>query len=154
MTNKFTYDARQVIADAVFAARECGHTYVGSAHLLLAIARSAPPCFEGTGLTCARIKKQIICIEGVGTGAGGEDLTPKCRKILILAGRISAAQGAESITVAHILQALLNEECVAKRIIETGGASVTEILASLNREKTQVTAGAAAAEKRVCRPTP
>ncbi|MBO7548344.1 MAG: ATP-dependent Clp protease ATP-binding subunit [Clostridia bacterium] len=154
MTNKFTYDARQVIADAVFAARECGHTYVGSEHLLLAIARSAPPCFEGTGLTYGRIKRQIICIEGVGAGSGGEDLTPKCRKILILAGRISAAQGAESITVAHILQALLNEECVAKRIIETGGASVTEILASLNREKTQVTAGAAAAEKRVCRPTP
>ncbi len=156
MTNKFTQDAKQVIADAISAARECGHTYVGSEHLLLAIARSAPRCLEGTDITYGRVKRQIIGIEGVGAGSGGEDLTPKCRKILMIAGRISAARGGDWISVEHILEAILGEECVAKRIIESEGVSAEEILASLERERTPVSAGRAepAAEKRICRPTP
>ena len=43
MTNKFTYNARQVVSGAILSAKELGHTYVGSEHLLLGIT-GLPDC--------------------------------------------------------------------------------------------------------------
>ena len=135
MKNRFDHDAKQIIADAISAAREYGHAFVGSEHLLLAIAKYRPVCLAGTGITYDRVKERIAGIEGIGESGGGEDLTPKCRKILTYAGRLASAQGETQITADHILAALLGEECVGKRILEIEGVSAPEILMAMNREK-------------------
>ncbi len=157
MTNRFTEDAKKVLSDAVASAREYGHTFVGSEHLLLAITRTSPKCFAGTPITYERMRHQIY--ELAGTGAdnyiGGEDLTPKCKKILMQAGRHSKDLGCDAITISHILIAILTEECVAKRIIEMEGVSVCDILMSLggeSREETDVVAEQKRRDK--LKPTP
>ena len=112
MTNRFTENAKKVLSDAVSFAREYGHTFVGSEHLLLAITKTAPKCFAGTPITYERIKHQLY--ELAGTGAdnyiGGEDLTPKCKKILMQAGRHAKDLCCEAINISHILMAILTEE--------------------------------------------
>ncbi len=128
MTNKFTYNARQVVSGAILSAKELGHTYVGSEHLLLGIT-GLPDCtaaklLKSAGVESGSVREQIISLAGRGTKTGGgEDMTPKCRKILMKASRISHDAGEDVIGSEHILQALLTEECVAKRIIEMEGAS-------------------------------
>lgn len=128
MTNKFTYNARQVVSGAILSAKELGHTYVGSEHLLLGIT-GLPDCtaaklLKSAGVESSSVREQIISLAGRGTKTGGgEDMTPKCRKILMKASRISHDAGEDVIGSEHILQALLTEECVAKRIIEMEGAS-------------------------------
>ena len=136
MINRFTEDAKKVLSDAVNSAREYGHTFVGSEHLLLAITRTSPRCFANTSITYERMKHQIYELAGTGAGnyTGGEDLTPKCKKILMQAGRHAKDLGCEAITISHILMAILTEECVAKRIIEMEGVSVCDILMSLGSE--------------------
>ncbi|MDD4124536.1 MAG: ATP-dependent Clp protease ATP-binding subunit [Eubacteriales bacterium] len=157
MTNRFTEDAKKVLSDAVTSAREYGHTFVGSEHLLLAITRTSPRCFANTAITYERMRHQIY--ELAGTGAdnyiGGEDLTPKCKKILMQAGRHARDLGCEAITISHILMAILTEECVAKRIIEMEGISICDILMSLGSESREDTDIATEQKKRESsRPTP
>ena len=70
------------------------------------------------------VRRTQSSLAGRGTKTGGgEDMTPKCRKRLMKASRISHDAGEDVIGSEHILQALLTEECVAKRIIEMEGAS-------------------------------
>ncbi len=157
MTNRFTEEAKKVLNDAVTAAREYGHTFVGSEHLLLAITMTSPRCFANSPITYDRIKRQLYELAGTGADnyVGGEDLTPKCKKILIQAGRHAKDMGSEVIAITHILMAILTEECVAKRIIEMEGVSVCEILMSLgseNKENTEVEMDQKRRDKQ--RPTP
>ena len=154
MTGRFTSDAKQVIAQAIFAAREQGHSYVGSEHLLFAIASFAPACLAKTGVTAERVKKQIEHIDGRGEGPGGEDLSPGCRKILIAAGRLAAAENSDSITVEHILASLLGEECVGRRILESEGVSASALLLSMNKNKTPQVICEFETGTAVSRPTP
>lgn len=137
MTNKFTENARQVISGAILSAKELGHAYVGSEHLLLGITEltdcTAAKFLRSVGIESGSVKNQIISLAGTGCRSfGGEDMTPKCRKILMKAGRISHEAGETVIGTEHMLQALLSEECVAKRIIEMEGVSPEELSDMMN----------------------
>lgn len=156
MINRFTEDAKKVLSDAVSSAREYGHTFVGSEHLLLAITRTSPKCFANTSITYERMKHQIYELAGTGMGnyTGGEDLTPKCKKILMQAGRHAKDMGCEAITISHILMAILTEECVAKRIIEMEGVSVCDILMSLGSESREENTVTEQKKKDKPKPTP
>lgn len=159
MTNRFTEKAKKVLSDAISAAHEFGHPFVGSEHLLLAAAKNSPKCFENTQITYERIRYQISSLAGIGdkSFACGEDMTPKCKKILVLASKKAASEGADEISVSHILISMLSEECVAKRIIEMEGASVNEILLSLGENKMfdlQETEKTEKRKKEKIRPTP
>jgi len=50
MPNKFTQKAQNVLTRSLSLARELGHTYVGSEHLLLGL------CREGEGLGCKLLR--------------------------------------------------------------------------------------------------
>lgn len=133
MTNKFTENAKQVISGAILSAKDLGHAYVGSEHLLLGIT-GLPDCtaaklLSSVGIENSGVRDQIIGLAGMGsrTRSGGEDMTPKCKKILMKAGRISHDAGDDVVGTEHVLQALLSEECVAKRIVEMEGVSPEEL---------------------------
>ncbi len=138
MTNKFTDNAKQVISEAILSAKELGHTYVGSEHILLGITAledcTAAKILKSAGIFYSSVKSQIVGLSGSRTtrASGGEDMTPKCRKILMKASRISRDAGENVIGSEHILQSLLSEECVAKRIIEMESVSPEQLLDMLN----------------------
>lgn len=133
MTNKFTENAKQVISGAILSAKDLGHAYVGSEHLLLGIT-GLPGCtaaklLSSVGIENDGVRSQIIGLAGTGCRgrSGGEDMTPKCKKILMKASRISHEAGDDVVGTEHLLEALLSEECVAKRIVEMEGVSAEEL---------------------------
>lgn len=133
ITKRFAESARRVITGALLCAKELGHTYVGSEHLLLGILREGG-CTSAK-LLCERdvtfdaVRGKIIGIVGMGckTLLTGDDMTPVCRRIILNASIIAGEEKSVSVGVEHLLMALLNEDCVATRIITELGADADEL---------------------------
>ncbi len=73
MFERFTPDARTVVAQAREHARRLGHRYVGGEHLLLAVVCASTPASAvlcARGLTPERVEEEIIRRAGLGAGAG------------------------------------------------------------------------------------
>jgi ATP-dependent Clp protease ATP-binding subunit ClpA len=73
MFERFTDDARAVVRGAFGSAHRLGHRYVGTEHLLLAVAMADGPAGEvlrEQGVTAERVKDEILRQVGPGAGAG------------------------------------------------------------------------------------
>ena len=73
MFERFTDDARAVVRCAVDSASRLGHRYVGTEHLLLAVAAADEPAgavLRERGVTPERVKEEIVRQIGLGAGAG------------------------------------------------------------------------------------
>jgi ATP-dependent Clp protease ATP-binding subunit ClpA len=73
MYERFTQDARSVVAGATEHARRLGHRYVGGEHLLLAVVGTGQPAgavLSAHGVTPERVEEEIIRRVGTGAGAG------------------------------------------------------------------------------------
>ncbi len=138
ITKRFSDGARRVITAALLGAKELGHTYVGSEHLLLGMLRegSCTPSrlLTERGIDYDSVKSRIIGIVGMGckTTLSGDDMTPICRRIILRASVIAGEEKSVSVGVEHILTALLREECVATRIIDELGGDIDELLSILD----------------------
>lgn len=122
ITKRFSDGARRVITAALLAAKEMGHSYVGSEHLLLGILREdcmAARLLKERGADEGLIRKKIIGLVGMGckTLLSSDDMTPICRRIILRASFIAGADTAVSVGVEHLLMSLLREECVAVRLL-------------------------------------
>ncbi len=134
MSNKFTEKAERVLNGAIPLAQGLGHTYVGSEHILLSIAK------EKMSLACAFLHKQGIDAKKVenaikiyaGNGQKSKltpaDMTPRCRKILECSYKNAQKHNAAKIGTEHILLAILEErECVARKLLEHLGADISQM---------------------------
>ncbi len=132
ITKRFSDGARRVITAALLAAKEMGHSYIGSEHLLIGILREdctpARLLYE-RGVDIELLKKKIIGIVGSGckTVLSSEDMTPVCRRIILRASFIAGAEDAVSVGVEHLLMSLLREECVAVRLLRECSVDVDEL---------------------------
>ncbi len=122
ITKRFSDGAKRVITSALLAAREMGHTYVGSEHLLLGILKeeSTPKrLLAERGAEYGEIKQKIIEIVGMGSKCllSADDMTPICRRIILRASFIASAEDSISVGTEHILMSMLREECVATRLL-------------------------------------
>jgi hypothetical protein len=73
MFERFTPEARAVVAHAIEQAARLGHRYVGGEHLLLAVASAGQPASAvlcAHGLTPERVEEEIVARAGLGAGAG------------------------------------------------------------------------------------
>jgi ATP-dependent Clp protease ATP-binding subunit ClpA len=69
MFERFTSDARAIVAGAQEHARRLGHSYIGCEHLLLAAATMAEPAgavLRDHGVTPARVESEIVQLVGLG----------------------------------------------------------------------------------------
>ena len=134
LTKRFSDEAKRVITAALLAAKELGHSYVGSEHLLLGILREAEsmPCrmLVSRGVDYDETKKRIVGIVGMGsrTLLSGEDMTPICRRIILRASASASSSGVPSVGVEHLFIAMLREECVATRLLRENRLDVNELL--------------------------
>lgn len=128
MFERFTNDARAVVRCAVDSARQVGHRYVGTEHLLLAVAAAvaaadapAGAVLREQGVTPELVKEQIIRQVGLGVGADAIGryvppdrqhlpFTPRARKILELAFREALELRDAHIGVEHIALVLIGAE--------------------------------------------
>ncbi len=124
MSNKFTKKAEDALNRAVILAEELGHTYIGTEHVLLALAEDESSCaaviLRKNKMSRERIYDAIKEYSGVGTktSLSSKDTTPRCRRILESSYKISKKYAADKIGTEHILLALLEErESVASKIL-------------------------------------
>ncbi len=114
--NNFTEKASNVFRSAVESAKELGHAYVGSEHILLGLLR------ENGGLAHNTLYEANVTVEDVievineiiGTGipslVTAHDLTPRAKKIIETACAVSTRINSGYVGTEHILLALLSDE--------------------------------------------
>jgi ATP-dependent Clp protease ATP-binding subunit ClpA len=109
MYERFTPDARSVVAGATEHARRLGHRYVGGEHLLLAVAGAGQPAgavLSAHGVTPERVEEEIIRRVGTGAGAGlfagvdAEALAAIGIDLDAVRARIEASFGPQALTQA------------------------------------------------------
>ena len=134
ITKRFSEGAKRVITSAILSAKELGHTYVGSEHLLLGILRESESTpvrlLSERGLDLASVRERLVALVGMGckTMLSGDDMTPVCRRIILRASFIAGAGDVVSVGIEHLLMAMLKEECVGTRILEEMGVETDELL--------------------------
>ena len=135
LTKRFSDGAKRVLGAALSLAKELGHTYIGSEHLLAGIVSeresTASRLLSERGVTEAELRRRIVGIVGTGmrSTVTTEDLTPTARRILMRASLAARGSGRNVlIGTEHLLMALLQEECVGKRLAEGCGADSNELL--------------------------
>ena len=131
--DRFTQRAQSALTKAQEAAQEMGHSYVGTEHFLLGIARES----EGLGAKVLHdngLDEELITelIEKfVGRGAPGipaQGLTPNAKRVVELAIMCANQLGHSFIGTEHLLMALLREpDCAATRLIASTGADVNKL---------------------------
>ena len=139
----FTPKARHAISRCPEIAGQLGHTYIGSEHLLLALAEEqdsvAAHFLEKKGCYGEKLRQAISDFAGIGTptAVSAADMTPKLRSILDKAGE-EAAKRDDTVGSELLLAALLTEkEAVACRLLHTVGVESEELLREMNALKSK-----------------
>ncbi|MGN1047523.1 MAG: ATP-dependent Clp protease ATP-binding subunit [Eubacteriales bacterium] len=134
MMNRFTQKAQNTLNRSLALAREMGHTYIGSEHLLLALASEADgvasKVLEKYHVTPEQIREEIENMVGTGVPSyvTSSDLTPRTKKIIEGAAYESMRYGQGYIGTEHLLLALLSEtDSVGVKILDSLGANIDDI---------------------------
>lgn len=146
-SDRFTKRASTAITKAHDAAKGFGHSYVGTEHLLLGVAREkdglGARVLLSQGLTDQTLSRMVAETVGRGVpGAPEQGLTPRARKVIALAADDARRLGHCYIGTEHLLMGLVREyDCAgARMIIACGGdlnAVYTEILDVFGRRESQ-----------------
>lgn len=138
MSNNFTAKAEAALNRAVELAEEYGHTYIGTEHVLLAIAEDRTSCasilLKKHKITTEQISRAVKEYSGVGAQSklSSKDTTPKCRRLLESSYKITKKYASERIGTEHLLLAILDEkECVATKILTKIEADVSAVRDSI-----------------------
>jgi ATP-dependent Clp protease ATP-binding subunit ClpC len=149
MFERFTDDARRVVVLAQEEARELGHDYIGTEHLLLGLVRDEDgvggQALEACGVTLDQVRRGVLDLVGEGAGAPGGHVpfTPRGKKVLELSLREALQLGHNYIGSEHILLGIIREGGgVAARVLEKLGVT----LGGVRQEVIQILAGYAGTE--------
>ena len=91
ITKRFSEDARRIITAALLTARELGHSYVGSEHILMGVLRDGGSALmsllSDRGVDFESVKRRVVSVVGMGCKSvlSGDDMTPVCRRIILRA---------------------------------------------------------------------
>ena len=149
MNHRFTQKAQNAINAACNFAREFGHTYIGSEHLLLGLTSEsdgiAAKLLDGLGVSYQQLKDAVIAITGVGTPTmvGAGEMTPRAKRILEKSAELAQKNAQSYIGTEYLLVAILGEQdCVAVRALGDCDISVSDLrnsvtsfLGNVNGEK-------------------
>ena len=125
--DRFTERAKIAINKAHESAGELGHSYVGSEHILLGIAREGEglgaKILKESGLDEAILSEMLIKFVGKGSpGTPAQGLTPRAKRIIELAMADATRLSHNYVGTEHLLMGILREpDCAAARIITSMG---------------------------------
>ncbi|QUI24362.1 ATP-dependent Clp protease ATP-binding subunit [Vallitalea pronyensis] len=148
MMGRFTGRAQEAINLSQQVAKELGHGYVGTEHILLGLIK------EGQGvaskiLVSQGVTEDVIIEKIRKIGLAGnvqledvEDFTPRAKRVLESSLREAINMKTNRIGTEHILLALLKEtDCIAVKLISSSGVTVQKlyqlILKNLGQSPTQ-----------------
>lgn len=141
----FTEKANMALNLSLIFAGECGHSYVGSEHLLAGLLKEkssvAYNVLKENNITAEEIQEKII--ETVGRGAPSfithDALTPRLKKIIELSSVQAHSQGQKTIGTEHLLMAIIKENdnyavkflrelgCSTEKIFEACVKSISDV---------------------------
>lgn len=134
MRSRFTKSAEQVLKDAKKAAREMGHNYVGTEHLLIALIRNpgvAAEVLRANGVEEEKITDlvdELISSNTTVLLSEREEFTPRAQKIIERAGTEAERMGVSQAGTEHLLISILKEtDCIAVRLLNTKGINVQKL---------------------------
>ncbi len=148
---RFAMGTQRVLRRALGEARELGHSYVGSEHLLLALCQApdrAGLLLREAGLEQRRLR-QTLEQEG-DLGHPGlplvQGMTPNARLAVARAAGESARLGHGTVQTEHLLMALTRlRDSTATRLLRTGGADMdilfSQVYLSLQQRRPAVETG-------------
>lgn len=123
--NSFSEKASMALQLMVEAARQLGHGYVGTEHLLLGLARTedsvAATVLEKNGITPEYVSDKITEIIGIGAPSAvtGEDMTPRLKRVIEQSIYEAQQRGQRLVGTEHLLISLLRAaDSKAVEIIE------------------------------------
>ena len=134
MANNFSENSTRALNLALEAARQFGHGYIGTEHLLLGLLRAdggvSSKVLLDAGLTdefvVERIKENVGVV--VPSDVSGQDMTPRLKRILERSFVEARRTGNYIIGTEHILMSLLEEpNCQAVEIIESAGIDIRSL---------------------------
>ena len=132
--NRFTQKAQNTLNRALATAREMGHTYIGSEHLLIGLLGEQDSVAEkllsksGAKIEAAKNAVEEMVGRGSQTFVSAADMTPRTKKIIEGSAYESMRHGQNYIGTEHLLLAVLNEgDCVAVKIMEELGIDVSAL---------------------------
>ena len=130
----FTRFAESALNRSLAFAKEFGHTYVGTEHLVLGLAAeeesTASVVLRKEGIDTARLRTILTRFAGRGgrSPVTAEDMTAACRRVIELSASDALRRGEEEIGTEHLLYAILSEgECTGARMIAEAGGSAREL---------------------------
>jgi len=137
---RFTHEARDVVASAIDESAALGHRRVGTEHLLISLTGRGDQSTVGTALAALGVTRDGVVAavtERLGSGpagsAGRRPFTPAARRALELALKHVARGRDAEIRAEHILLGLVADGGDAAEILSALGATperVREVLAS------------------------
>ncbi|MEY8381615.1 ATP-dependent Clp protease ATP-binding subunit [Christensenellaceae bacterium 44-20] len=148
---RFTQGAKTALAYAAEFAKELGHNYVGTEHLILGILEENGPSaalLKEQGITGQALKEMIVQAVGKGDYVLNDNFgyTPRVKKILEVSKTVARQLGLSYIGTEHMLYALLRErECIANRLLSELGVDYQKIQQGIIALAEQGGSGAAAA---------
>lgn len=134
MGNRFTEKAEKALNNAIKIAEELGHTYIGSEHILLSLVKTkdstAYTILSKYTVTPERLNDAIKEYSGFGSKSilTPKDMTPRAKKIVENAYKISIRYASSKIGTEHILLAITEEkDSVAIRLLNYLNADIIGI---------------------------
>ena len=132
---EFTIGAETALRLAQESAAELGHSYVGTEHLLLGVAREGrgpgAKALSSAGLTAELLRAALVRLVGLGAAGGlpSQGLTPRCRECLELALSEARRCQASRADTGHLLTGLLRQnDSAAARVIAAAGKDPRQLL--------------------------
>jgi ATP-dependent Clp protease ATP-binding subunit ClpC len=128
---KFSERARRVLTIAQEEARQMNHSYIGTEHILLGLAREeegvAAKVLTNLGVSLNKIRSAVEFISGRGErpSTGDTGLTPRAKRVIELAIDEARQLGHNYIGTEHLLLGLLREgEGVASGVLDSLGVTL------------------------------
>ncbi|MGN0251086.1 MAG: ATP-dependent Clp protease ATP-binding subunit [Oliverpabstia sp.] len=149
MRTQYTEQARTAIMYAEKMARNCGHSYIGTEHLLAGLIHeeqgTAGMVLRDLGITEVKLKEMIDKLIAPGsdvTTADTRGYTPRAERVLEESRQQAQDFRSVRIGTEHILLAMLGElDCVATRLLHTMGIQIqklqTELLIAMGEDSAQ-----------------
>ena len=134
MKDKYTPNVRNVLAVAYELSEQMGQSYIGTEHLLIALAECdgvAKEILLQSGVKADRLielAKQLIVLGGEEEPDGRDSFSPVARKVLLQSEEEAHAFGERLVGTEHLLLALLKEaSCLAVRLLNTSEINVQKL---------------------------
>lgn len=136
----FNEKANVALNNAVNAAEDLGHTYIGSEHLLLGILKdtssTASVILHSRGITFRKTEDAVKASVGIGmpTELSPDDFTPRSKNIIETSIITARNSGMPLVGTEHLLLAVIKEsQSFAAKIIVRLGGSLSDITNDISR---------------------